>query len=299
MGSALLIMLREGLEAALVVAIVLAYLKRLGRTEAFGKVWAGTALAGLVALIAGIGVFAAIGHLEGDAEALTEGIVAFLAAGVLTWMIFWMARQARYIKGNLHAKIDAVITSGSTFGLAAIAFFAVLREGLESSLFLVSTTVGEQSNFQELAGGLIGLVAAAGIGYLVYKGSRRFNLRLFFRVTGALIILFAAGLVAKGVHEFQEIGLIPTLAEHVWNVTSVSLLDPARSWFAELLASLFGWSPAPSLEMVAVYALFLVPAGATFLSQTKKVPTTHVRAEATAPEPAAPEPASAEATTPA
>jgi high-affinity iron transporter len=274
-------MLREGLEAALVVAIVLAYLKRLGREEAFGRVWSGTALAGVVALLAGIVVFAAVGNLEGEAEQITEGVVAFLAAGVLTWMIFWMARQARYIKGNLHAKIDAALTSGSAMGLAAIAFFAVLREGLESSLFLVSTTVGENSNVQELLGGLIGLVAAAGIGYLVYKGSRRFNLRLFFRVTGALIILFAAGLVAKGVHEFQEAGFIPTLSEHLWNFSSVAFLDPARSWFAELMASLFGWSPSPSLEMVAVYVLFLVPAGATFLSQTKKVPTTHVRAEST------------------
>lgn len=279
MGSALLIMLREGLEAALVVAIVLAYLKRLGKEEAFGAVWAGTALAGAVAVVAGIVIFAAIGRLEGRAEEITEGAVALLAAGVLTWMIFWMARQARWIKGQLHAKIDAVLTSGSTLGLAALAFFAVLREGLESSLFLVSTTVGERSNVQELLGGLIGIVAAAGIGYLVYKGTRRFNLRLFFRVTGVLIILFAAGLVAKGVHEFQEASIIPTLQEHLWNVSSVTILDPARSWFGELLSSLFGWSPEPSLEMVVVYVLFLVPVGAAFLAQTRKVPATHVRSE--------------------
>lgn len=283
MGSALLIMLREGLEAALVVSIVLAYLKRLGREDAFGSVWLGTGAAALVAIVAGIAVFAAVGHLEGDAEAATEGIVAFLAAAVLTWMIFWMARQARWIKGHLHARIDAVLTSGSAFGLAAIAFFAVLREGLESSLFLVSTTVGERSDMQELVGGVIGLLGAAAIGYLVYKGSRRFNLRLFFRVTGALIILFAAGLVAKGIHEFQEIGVIPTLHEHVWNVSSVAVLNPARSWFAELMSSLFGWSPSPSLEMVVLYLLFLVPAGAAFLAQTRKVPATPARSEAADP----------------
>jgi high-affinity iron transporter len=132
---------------------------------------------------------------------------------------------------------------------------------------------------QEFVGGIVGLTAAAGIGYLVYKGSRRFNLRLFFRVTGALIILFAAGLVAKGVHEFQEVGVIPTLSEHVWNVSSISVLDPARSWFAELMGSLFGWSPEPSIEMVVLYFLFLVPVGATFLTQTRKVPATHMRAE--------------------
>jgi high-affinity iron transporter len=271
-GSAFLIMLREGLEAALVVAIVLAYLKRLGRESDYRAVWIGAAAAGLVALVAGAALFAFVGELHGRAEQVTEGLIAAAAAGILTWMIFWMAKQARWIKGELHAKVDAALASGSTVALAAIAFLAILREGLESSLFLISTTVGERSNAAQLTGGLIGLVAAAGVGYLVFKGSRRVNLRVFFRITGGLIILFAAGLVASSVHEFQEAGFIGTAVEHLWNVGSVRALNPELSWFGETLKGLFGWSPAPSLEMLVAYLLFLIPIGGAFLAQTARVP---------------------------
>src|SRR5918996_1678053 len=119
MGGSLLITLREGLEAALIVAIVLAYLKRLGREREFGTVWLGTGAAVAVSLVVGAVIFAAVGELEGRAEELTEGVVAFVATGVLTWMIFWMGRQARYIKNQLHAKVDAALIEGSTIALAA------------------------------------------------------------------------------------------------------------------------------------------------------------------------------------
>jgi high-affinity iron transporter len=271
-SSAFLIMLREGLEGALIVAILLAYLKRLEHREGFAAVWLGT-LAGLgVALVAGAIVFSVLGRLHGRAEAITEGIVAFSAAGVLTWMIFWMSRQARFIKGALHAKVDAALASGSAVGLASIAFIAITREGLESALFMLGTTVGARSHVDEFIGGVIGLAGAAVIGYLVYRGSRLVNLRLFFRVTGALIILFAAGLLATGIHEFQEGGLLPSLHDHVWNVTSVTALNPAQSSIGELLKGLLGWSPSPSIEMVLVYLLFLIPIGTMFLLQTRKVP---------------------------
>lgn len=272
MGSGFLIMLREGLEAALIVAIVLAYLRRLGRQGDFRSVWLGTGAAVAISLIAGVIVFSALGELEGTAEAVTEGIVALLAVGVLTWMIFWMARQARYIKGNLHDKVDSAVAEGSTFALAGIAFIAVLREGLESALFLLGTSVGSESNAAQLAGGLLGVAGAAGIGYLVYRGSRRVNLRLFFRVTGIVIVLFAAGLMAKGVHEFQEAGIVGTVNEHVWDVSESTALNPDESQTGEFLKGLFGWSPDPSIEMVAVYYLFLLPIGTTFLVRTRMVP---------------------------
>lgn len=283
MGSSLLITLREGLEAALIVAIVLGYLKRLGRERDFPTVWLGTAGAVLLSAIAGAIVFATLGELEGRSEAITEGVVAFVATGVLTWMIFWMARQARFIKGELQAKVDAAVVAGSTFALASIAFVAVLREGLETALFLLSTGIGTESNTSRFVGGVIGLAIAIGVGYLVYRGSRVVNLRVFFRVTGALIILFAAGLLAKGVHEFQEAGLIGTLNEHVFDVSSVSALNPDESTVGEFLNGLFGWSPDPSLEMIVVYLLFLVPVGTRFLTLTRKMPATATpRAEARA-----------------
>lgn len=267
-----MIMLREGLEAALIVAIVLAYLRRLDRREDFRSVWLGTGAAVGISLIAGVIVFSALGELEGTAEAVTEGIVAFLAVGVLTWMIFWMARQARYIKGNLQDKVDTAVAQGSTFALAGIAFIAVLREGLESALFLLGTGVGSESNAAQLMGGLLGVAAAAGIGYLVYRGSRRVNLRLFFRVTGIVIVLFAAGLMAKGVHEFQEAGIVGTVNEHAWDVSATTALNPDESQTGEFLKGLLGWSPNPSIEMVVVYYLFLLPIGTTFLLRTRMMP---------------------------
>jgi high-affinity iron transporter len=271
LGSAFLIMLREGLEGALIVAILLAYLKRLDRRGTI-SVWVGSLAGVAVALVAGAIVFAVLGRLHGRAEAITEGVVAFSAAGVLTWMIFWMSRQARFIKGALHAKVDAALATGSSAGLASIAFVAITREGLESALFMLGTTVGARSHVQEFIGGSIGLAGAAIIGYLVYRGSRLVNLRWFFRVTGALIILFAAGLLATGIHEFQEGGLIPSLHDHIWNLSHVTLLNPDRSTVGEILKGLLGWSPAPSIEMVMVYVLFLIPIGAMFLLQTRKVP---------------------------
>ena len=274
MGSGFLIMLREGLEAALIVAIVLAYLRRLGRERDFRPVWLGTGAAVAISLVAGIIVFAVLGELEGRAEEITEGVIAFTAVAVLTWMIFWMARQARFIKGELQAKVDAAVASGSTTALAGIAFVAVLREGLESALFLLGTSVGSESNAAQLVGGLLGVAAAVAIGYLVYRGSRLVNLRVFFRVTGVLIILFAAGLMAKGVHEFQEAGILGSVNEHVWDISDVTALNPDESQTGEFLGGLFGWSPDPSLEMVAVYFLFLIPIGTAFLVRTRQVPRT-------------------------
>lgn len=284
MGSAFLLMLREGAEAALIVAIVLAYLLRLDRRRDFRWVWLGTGAAVALSLLAGGVAFIAIGGLEGRAEEITEGIVALAAAGVLTWMIFWMARQARKIKGELQAKVDQAIAQGSVVGLASIAFIAVLREGLESALFLISSTVGEESDGGRLLGGIAGVVGAAAIGYLVYKGSTRVNLRTFFRVTGFLIVLFAAGLLAKGVHEFQEAHLIGTVSEHIWDLSAVTLLNPKTSFTGELLKGLFGWSPSPSLEMAVAYLAFLLPVGGTYLGLTRKIPMVRqaVPAEATA-----------------
>jgi high-affinity iron transporter len=271
-GSAFLIMLREGLEGALIVAILLAYLKLLDQRRHFGAVWLGTLAGVAVALIAGSIVFAVLGHLHGRAEAITEGVVAFTAAAVLTWMIVWMSRQARFLKGTLHAKVDAALASGSAAALASIAFVAISREGLESALFMLGTTVGARSHMQEFIGGLVGVAAAAVIGYLVYRGSHIINLRWFFRVTGALIILFAAGLLATGIHEFQEADLLPSAQEHLWNLTNVKLLNPDRSTIGGLLHGLLGWSPDPSLEMALVYLAFLIPIGTIFLLQTRKVP---------------------------
>jgi high-affinity iron transporter len=223
----------------------------------------------VVSLVAGVVVFRTIGSLEGRAEQLSEGSVALVATGLLTWMIFWMGSKARFLKAHLESEADAALASGGMFGLAAVAFVAVVREGLESALFMISVAVGSDAETVQFVGGLVGIVCAAGVGYLVYRGGRRVDLRLFFRLTGVLIIAVAAGLVGKSIHEFQEAGMLPVIIEHVW---TIGLLDPATvlGGFAK---TLFGISYDPSLLTVAGYWAYLIPVLTSFLRMTGRRPT--------------------------
>ena len=263
--AAFLVMLREGVEAAIIVAILLSYLNRIDRRSDSRWVWAGTIAAVLVSLAAGIILWNTVGGLEGSAEELVEGSIALVAAGLLTWMIFWIGRQARHLKGQLHSQVDTAIAAGGATALATIAFVAVVREGIESSLFLISTTVGTETSSSQLIGGVLGLTAAVVIGVVFYAGSSRIDLRAFFRLTGVLIILFAAGLVSKAVHEFQELGLLPTISEHIWDL---GILDPSSGTVGRFLGSLFGWTPRPSLLMALAYAAYLIPVLVVFLRMT-------------------------------
>jgi len=279
--AAFLVMLREGVEAALIVAILLAFLDRTNRREASVTVWKGTAAAVVVSLVAGVAIWNTVGSLEGATEELVEGVVALLAAALLTWMIFWMGKQARNLRAGLEAQADSALEAGGT-ALAAVAFVAVAREGFESVLFLLSTTVGEgeASARSQILGGALGLLAAVAIGYLVYKGSHRINLRAFFRATGFLIILFAAGLVAKGIHELQEVGIIPTLIEHVWEL---NILDPATSTTGAFLKTMFGWDPDPSLLQLLGYFAYAIPVGVSFGRRTALVQPVAALADETVP----------------
>jgi high-affinity iron transporter len=263
--SGFLVMLREGVEASLIVAILLAFLVRSGRRQGVRWVWGGALLAACVSLIAGVVVFRTIGSLDGRAEQISEGTIALVAAGLLTWMIFWMGSRARSIKSHLEGEANAALVSGGMFGLAAVAFIAVVREGLESALFLISVAVGSSSQGAQFLGGLLGLAGATAIGYLVYRGGRRVDLRLFFRVTGILIVIVAAGLLGKAVHEFQEAGMLPVFVEHAW---TIGFLGSGQ--LGAFLETLFGISADPSAFTVAVYWLYLLPVMAAFLRLTGK-----------------------------
>jgi len=221
MLSSLLITLREGLEAALIVGIILAYLARTNNRRGFKHVWLGTGLAVLVSLIAGIVIYFSAGELEGRAEVIFEGIAMLVAAGVLTWMILWMRKQAINIKGHLEAQIKSALQRGSGVGLLTLAFVAVVREGIETVLFLFGVTRVAESLALSVVGGLIGLAAAILIGYTMYKGTSRLNLRTFFKATSLLLILFAAGLLAHGMHELHEAEVVPPVIEHVWDTSSI------------------------------------------------------------------------------
>ncbi len=263
--AAFLVMLREGVEAAIIVALLLGYLQRIDRRSDARWVWVGTVAAALVSVAVGIVLWNTVGELEGFAEEATEGVIAFLAAGLLTWMIFWMGQRARSMGSRLHGQVDAALAAGGATALAMIAFVAVLREGIESALFIISTTVGSDASAWQLVGGLLGLLVAVAIGMGFYYGSSTIDLRAFFRLTGVLIVLFAAGLVSKGVHEFQEAGLLPMINEHVWDL---GLFDPAESTIGAFLGSLFGWTPRPSLLMVIAYAAYLIPILVAYLRMT-------------------------------
>lgn len=254
MLSALLITLREGLEAALIIGIILAYLSTTNNRQGFKPVWIGTSLAIVVSLAVGAVIYFSAGSLEGKAEEIFEGIAMWTAAGVLTWMIFWMRKQAINIKGHLHAQIQTALGSGSWFGLFGLTFVAILREGIETALFLFAATRVAESAILSATGGIMGLMIAVVIGYIVYKGTSRLNLKAFFNITGLLLILFSAGLFAHGIHEFNEAGIIPPIINHVWDLNHII---SEQSVIGRFLTAIFGYNANPSLIEVLAYIGYL------------------------------------------
>lgn len=207
MGAGVVV-LREGFEASLVVGVVLAFLDRTGRRDGFGVVWAGVAAALALSLAVGVALFAVGTELEGRSEAIFEGVVMLVAAGLLTWMIFWMRSRARTIRREIEGRTQAALDAGSAVGLALVVFIGVAREGVETALFLFSAVEGS-SPVVSLVASLLGGAAAVGLGYLFYRGSHRLNLRTFFTVTSVLLLLFAGYLLASGLHELAEAGVFP------------------------------------------------------------------------------------------
>jgi high-affinity iron transporter len=251
-GAAFL-MTREGLEASLIVGIVLGYLAKTENRRYFRLIWLGTAAAVVVSILTGAALFFTIGELEGRSEQIFEGLAMLSAVTVLTWMIFWMRKQAMNIKQELEAKLASAIAAGSAIGLASVVFFAVLREGWETALFLFA--ISESSTpLATGIGAVVGLAISISLGIGIYMGSRRLNLRQFFTVTGLLLIVFAAGLLAHAVHEFQEAGLLPETVEHLWNTNGIVSED---SHFGKFLTALFGYNGDPSALEVGVWVGYL------------------------------------------
>lgn len=247
-----LIALREGLEAALIVGIVLGYLQKTGQRAGQRYAWAGVLGAAVVSGALAAAIQAVGAELEGPAEQIFEGTTMALAVIVLTWMIFWMHSQARSLKSTIEARLHAVVGAGGKWGLAAVAFAAVFREGVEMALLLSATAFSSQGSSALLGIG-IGLGLAALLGYLIYASTMRLNLRQFFQVTSILLLLFAAGLLARSVLEFQEAQVLPTLQEHLWNT---EFLLQEGSLPGQILKTLFGYTSQPSLESVLAYALY-------------------------------------------
>jgi high-affinity iron transporter len=264
-SEAFLIMLREGFEAALVVAIVFTYLRKIGRQELAGSVWGGVVGGLAVATAIGVSVRIAIGNLEGEARLVVFASISVAAAIVLTWMIFWMRKQGASIRSELHERVDAAIASPHTGrGLLLVAFTAVLREGIEAALFLIAAAVAVDGS-SVVIGGIVGLLASAVLGGVIYFSGRHIPMQAFFRVTGIILILFAAGLLAKAVFLLQAAGDVGTLNDAAYNLTGYSWLT-INTETGKFLAGLFGWDPRPSFEQLAVWVLYFVPVAAWFLA---------------------------------
>ncbi|HEY3313611.1 MAG TPA: FTR1 family protein, partial [Anaerolineales bacterium] len=204
-------------------------------------------------------------EFEGRGEQIFEGTAMLLAAGLLTWMIFWMQRTARHLKGELEAKTQIAI-SGQGRGMFAIAFLAVAREGVELALFLLAVEK-TSSPIQTLIGALVGLAGAAVMGWMIFSSTRRLSISGFFRITNVLLIIFAAGLVAVGVHEFNEAGIIPALIDPLWDLNGM-LSD--KSELGLLLKALFGYNGNPSLSEVLAYLLYMTGIGTWVFSHREK-----------------------------
>jgi high-affinity iron transporter len=246
--------LREGIEAALIVGIVFGVLTKIKRTEFAPVVWGGVVAAIFVSLGVALALNRVGASLEGEAEEIFEGLTMLLAAGLLTWMIFWMQSQGSQIKQMLESDVQRAASSGQIWGLFTIPFITVLREGIETALFL--TAAAMTANAQEtFIGGLAGLLTAAVLGLLLFAATARLNVRRFFQITSAFLILFAAGLLAHGVHELNEVGWIPTIVEHVWDLNPILNENSTLGLF---LKTLFGYNGNPSLTEVIAYVGYFV-----------------------------------------
>jgi high-affinity iron transporter len=263
-----LLALREGLEAALILGIVLGVLNRLKRPHLRPIVWRGALAA--AALAAAIAVLLSLVgmKLEGPAEQIFEGVTMLLAAGVLTWMIFWMQRQGGAISGELAAETGRVSAGRGGSALFALAFLAVFREGLELALFLLAAQM-TSSPMATLGGALTGLAGAAGLGWLLFSSTRRLNVKRFFQVTNVLLIIFAAGLVGYGVHELNEAGWIPAIVEHLYNINPILNED---STLGIALKTLIGYNGNPSLSETIAYLGYFLTIALALGAQSRRIP---------------------------
>jgi high-affinity iron transporter len=269
--SGLLTGLREGVEAALIVSIVLAYLVRTGNGRHASKIWLGAGAAVAVSVAAGAALFLTVGELQDPYEQLLEAGAMLIAASVVTWMLFWMRRQSMNVAGELRAAVDRVLTSGSVWGLALLAFVAVIREGIETSLFLVgqATAAGSSPGVGAasiVGGAVVGLFIAVAIGYGFFVGSRRINLGTFFRWTGVALVFIAAGLVSAAVHELIEIGVISFGTAVAFDISALLPHDEASgNVLGMLLRALFGYTSQPEIAVLGAWAAYLVVVLPTYL----------------------------------
>ncbi len=268
-----LIGLREGLEAALVVSILVAYLVKSERRELLPRIWAGVAIAVGVSLAFGAALTFGPRGLTFEAQEAIGGTLSIVAVAFVTWMIFWMSTAARGLGAELRGQIDKAAESGR-WSLVLVAIFAVGREGLETALFLwAATQAGTRASvgsvtptWEPLLGATLGILVAVVLGYCIYRGAVRLNLSVFFTWTGAFLILVAAGVLAYGIHDLQEAGIVGGLHDLAFDVSGAI---PPTSWYGTLLKGVFNFSPVTTKVEAAVWLLYVIPVGTLFLLRAR------------------------------
>ena len=261
MIASFIITLRETLEAALIVGIILSYLARTKQTRYNFVVYLGI-IAGIVVSIIGAFLFVTVaGGFTGRAEEIFEGVATLIGAVLLTTMILWMMKQ-KHIAMELEQKVATELEEAHRLGLFSLVFISVLREGIETVIFLGAASFVSTDN--TLLGALAGIIVAIILGYAIFAGSVKINIKKFFNVTSIVLIFFAAGLVAYGIHELQEAGVIPIVIEHVWDINppvnpdgSYPLLHE-NGYIGSILKGLLGYNGNPSLIEVLSYSVYLV-----------------------------------------
>ena len=261
-----LIGLREGLEAALVVSILVAYLVKSDRRHLLPRIWLGVVIAAGISLAVGAALTFGPKGLTFEAQELIGGLLSIIAVGFVTWMIFWMAQAARSLSGQLRAQIDTA-AEAKPLSLVIVAMLAVGREGLETALFLWAATKAAGSTTTPLIGAALGLAVAVTLGYLIYRGALKINLTRFFTWTGGFLILVAAGVLAYGVHDLQEARFLPGLYNLAFDVSHVI---PPGSWYGTLLKGIFNFSPATTKLEAVAWVAYVVPTMALFLYKIRQ-----------------------------
>ena len=256
MFSNYLIGLREGLEAALVVGILVAYLVRSGNRSGLVWLWSGVAAAIVGCLASGALLTLTANELSNNAEAIFAGTLSLVAVTFVTWMVFWMKRAARSMKGELHGRLDRAMNVGG-LALGIVGLAAVGREGLETALFLFTASQASGSGTNQVLGATLGLATATVLGYLVYQGALRLNLAAFFKWTGIGLIVVAAGVLAYGISDLQEAGVLPGHDTLAWDVSSAI---PEGSWYGILLRGTVGFMPVTTSLAAIVWICYLAPA---------------------------------------
>jgi len=268
MLATLVIFLREGVEASMIVAILLAYLNRIGRRDHFRYVFMGVGAALILATVGGVVAYETIRSYAGSrAQTIFETVTYLLAAAVLTYMTFWMRNHARSLSKDLRARTDAALDGGARWGLGLLAFQAVGREGLETVVFTLAI-IFSTSAMSALTGALIGFAASMVIAFVIYRLGHKLNLGRFFTIIGVLLMVFAAGLLADSVQNLQELGWLPVLASPMWHSGSLLSQDSA---FGDVLHSFFGYSDSPTPLQLVIYVGYLAIVVAAYLSIRAKL----------------------------